>query len=241
MRKLVVAGVTGALLVSGGAVALAQGTWPSVTVTPKVSPTKAGTKQHPRGVKLTTVFHWQTLGAASQPIVTTFRILFPKGSLYNGGSYPTCSQHTLSLDGPSGCKKAAIMGHGTGTAYADTTVTHPTITVVNGGASKLYFYTVLNNPARVQQPVVGHITRMSGKYAYALSVTIPQDLRIVAGVPIELTYLKVVAGGAGHGAWLATTGCSHGHWPFSVTTGYENPNSNATGSSSYSSSVACHN
>lgn len=132
------------------------------------------------------------------------------------------------------------MGHGTGTAYADTTVTHPTITVVNGGASKLYFYTVLNNPARVQEPVVGHITRMSGKYAYALSVTIPNNLRIVAGVPIELTYLKVVAGGAGHGTWLATTGCSHGHWPFSVTTGYENPNNNATGSSSYSSSVACH-
>jgi hypothetical protein len=238
MRKLTVAGVAAALLLSGGAVALAQQTWPSVSVTPTVSPNKAGTPSHPKGVKLTTAFSWQSLGAANQPIVTTFYLLFPKGSQYNGGHFPTCSVRTLDVSGPSGCKAASIMGHGSGTAYADTTVTHPTITVVNGGAKTLYFYTVLNNPARVQQPVIGHITKMSGKWSYSLSVTIPQDLRIVAGVPIELTSLKVSVGG--HGTFLATTACPGGHWPFMVTTGYVDPNTGATGSSSFSDSVACH-
>ena len=108
--------------------------------------------------------------------------------------------------------------------------------MVNGGATKVYFYTVLNNPARVQEPVIGHITRKSGKWAYELNVTVPQNLRIVAGVPIELTYLNV---SAGKGHWLDTTGCDHGKWPFSVTTTYENPNTDAQGASSYAASVKC--
>lgn len=245
MRKLAVLGLTGLVTVAVTAVALAQtsGTFPSVTVRATVSPKKAGTPRHPQGVRLTTLFNWQTLGAANQPIVTQFHVLFPKGSLYNGAHTPTCSVSTLNRSGPSGCSKASIMGSGTGTAYADTTLTHPAITVVNGGASVVYFYTVLNNPARVQEPVVGHISRMSGRWAYSLSVTVPQNLRIVAGVPIELTSLSV---NAGKGSWLETTGCGPGgHWPYQVTTDYENPNlapgaPGATGSATANSSTPCH-
>jgi hypothetical protein len=239
MRKLAVAGLTGLIAVAVASVALAQasGTWPSVTVNPTVTPSRAGTPRHPQAVKLTTVFHWETLGAASQPIVTNFNILFPKGSLYNGAHTPTCSIGILNHRGPSGCPTASIMGRGSGTAYADTTLTHPAITVVNGGASIVYFYTVLNNPARVQEPVVGHISRAGGKWAYSLSVTVPNNLRIVAGVPIELTSLGVTAG---KGNWLETTSCGPGgHWPFSVVTTYENPNTGATGSGGYSASVPC--
>jgi hypothetical protein len=239
MRRIAVVGVVGALLACGAAVAFAQTTWPNVTVTPNISPKTAGTRSHPQGVKLVTTFHWAELGSASQPIVTNFYLLFPKGSLYRGAHYPTCSVATLDYSGPSGCKRASIMGSGSGTAYADTTITHPQITVVNGGANTIYFYTVLNNPARVQEPVVGHLTKMSGRWAYSLAVTVPQNLRIVAGVPIELTSLSVTAGGPGHGTWLATTGCPGGKWPFSVTTGYENPNTNATGSANYAASVSC--
>jgi hypothetical protein len=66
----------------------------------------------------------------------------------------------------------------------------------------VYFYTVLNNPARVQEPVIGHITRLTGDFIYHLSVTIPRNLQIVAGVPIKLTYLHI---SAGRGTWLSTT------------------------------------
>jgi hypothetical protein len=226
----------GVLGSAGATAALAQGTWPSVTVRPTVTPNKAGTPAHPQAVKLTTVFHWQTLGSASQPIVTNFLVLFPKGSLYNGGSTTKCSLAAVS-QGPQACPKASIMGSGTGDAYADTVITHPQITVVNGGAGTVYFYTVLNNPARVQEPVIGHISRTGGKWAYRLSVTVPDNLRIVAGVPIELTSLSV---NAGKGSWLETTSCSHGQWQFSVTTGYENPNTGETGQASFSASYACH-
>lgn len=167
----------------------------------------AGSPRHPQGLKLTASFSWLGLSAASQPILTRIDMGFPRGSVYNGARYPTCSAATLDRAGPSGCPKRSIMGHGSGVAFADTTITRPTITVVNGGASTVYFYTVLNNPARVQEPVVGHITRTPGHFTYHLSVAIPQNLQVVAGVPIELTNLTI---SAGRGTWLATTAAPAG-------------------------------
>ena len=66
----------------------------------------------------------------------------------------------------------------------------------------MYIYTVLNNPARVQVPVIGQITRLRGRFAYHLSATIPPRLLVVAGVPIRFTALQI---SAGRGTWLATT------------------------------------
>ena len=76
-----------------------------------------------------------------------------------------------------------------------------------GAPTRSTSHTVLNNPARVQQPVIGHITRLSGQFTYHLSATIPEDLRIVAGVPIKLTWLSVTAR---RGDWLATTNAPGG-------------------------------
>lgn len=234
MRKFAAAAVCVAAL-AGAAAAVGATTWPSVKVTPTVNPSKAGTPKHPQGVKLTTAINWQKLGALKQPIVTKFLIWFPKGSLYQGGKFASCSKSKIAK-GPSACPKSSIMGSGSGTAYASTTTTHPKITVVNGGAKTIYFYTVLNNPARVRKAVVGTVSKSSGKYAYELSAPVPKELQVVAGTPIELTNLKVTAG---KGAWLATTACPGGHWPFKVTTDFVANNSNKTGSSSTSSSVKC--
>jgi len=232
MRKIGVAVVAGLLAVVGATAAIAAVTAPKVTVDAQISPNKAGTSKHPQGEQLNVNIKWQSLGAADQPIVQKFDILFPKGSLYNGGKYPSCSYQRLNAAGPAACPKASIMGKGTGNAYADTVITHPKITVVNGGKSRVYFYTVLNNPARVQAPVVGQISRIGGKYAYKLHVTVPQVLQVVAGVPIELTSLTVKAGKE---SWLATTACPGGHWPFSVTTSYD-----SGGSASFTDSIKCH-
>jgi hypothetical protein len=236
MRKLAVGVPAGLAALAVAVPALAAGTWPKVTVRPTVSPNSAGTVAHPKAVRLGVRFNWATLGAASQPIVTTFKVYFPKGSLYNGGRTKTCSYSLLASRGPTKCPAASIVGSGTGVAYAGTARTHPRITVVNGGATKVYFYTVLTNPARVQEPIVGHIYRQHGRWAYELSATVPNNLRIVAGTPVELTELTV---NAGKGNWLETTGCSGHRWPFSVTTEFLNPNTGSRGSSSDNSSIAC--
>jgi hypothetical protein len=232
-RKRILAPLGGVLAVTGAAAALAAVTSPNVTVQAQISPNKAGTVKHPQGEKLKVQIKWQSLGSANQPIVQKFDILFPRGAVFNGAKYPTCSLSKLNNIGPSICPKGSIMGSGTGNAYADTVITHPKITVVNGGAKRVYFYTVLNNPARVQLPVIGKLSYMgTGKYAYRLLVSVPPELQVVAGVPIELTSLTV---NAGDKTWLATSSCGPGgHWPFSVTTSY-----NTGGSAKFNDSIPC--
>jgi hypothetical protein len=208
MRKIALAGIAG--IVIGAMVSEAA----AGTLT-------AGSPAHPQGVRLTTSFGWQGYSPADRPMVTRIDLWFPRGSVYNGARYPMCSVHKLNAFGPSACPKGSIMGSGTGTAFADTTISRPTITVVNGGANVVYLYTVLNNPARVQEAVIGHITRLSGMFAYHLSATIPQDLQVVAGVPIKLSYLTITAG---RGTWLALTSPPAG---IKVVTTYDTGASNS--------------
>jgi hypothetical protein len=92
----------------------------------------------------------------------------------------------MSRSGISGCPKGSIMGKGSAVAFADTVLTYPKITVDNGDRSTVYLWTVMTNPARVQAPVVGKITKAGGKWAYKLELTVPRALQIVAGVPIAL-------------------------------------------------------
>jgi hypothetical protein len=235
MRKFLILAV-GALALIVVAVAVAQNPNTIVSSTTTVSPNKAGTKKKPQGVKLIYKATYTTSADVEHPIITGGSVLFPKGALYNGGKYPKCSESTLSHGGPSKCPPHSIMGSGTGKALADNVVTIPKITVINGGATKVWFWTVLQNPARVQAAVPGTITKMSGKWAYKLTFKVPTSLQIVAGIPITLDNLKVTAGGKSYAKdWLATTSCpASKKWPyqstFDLSTG---------GSINYDGTVAC--
>lgn len=201
-----------------------------------VSPSKAGTKRKPAGVKLTFSAHWQTDGDVDKPVVQTADVLFPKGSLYNGAKYPKCSQETMERGSVSECPAKSIMGTGSGTAYADDVLTTPKITVVNGGGNKVFLFTVLTNPARVAKPVPGTITKQSGQWAYKLHLVVPQSLQLVAGVPIALRDIKITAGGKAWAKdWLATTSCPASHkWAFQLTTAFDNG-----GAADYAGSTPC--
>jgi hypothetical protein len=235
MRKFLIPAV-GLLVLVAVAVAVAQSPPTTVTSTTTVSPNKAGTKKKPQGVKLIYKATYTTPGDVEHPIIKGGSVLFPKGALYNGGKYPKCSQATLSHGGPSACPPHSIMGTGSGVADADTVKTIPRITVINGGANKVWFWTVLQNPARVQAAVPGTITKMSGKWAYKLTFTVPASLQIVAGIPITLNSLSVTAGGKSYAKdWLATTSCpASKKWPyestFDLSTG---------GTINYDGTVAC--
>jgi hypothetical protein len=192
----------------------------SLTVDAKVSPNKAGTKKKPQGVKLTFTAKWTTAGDVEHPIIQGGDVYIPKGGKYNGAKYPSCSAATLGRGGPSKCPPKSIMGKGSGDALADDVHTTPKVTVINGGGSKIFFWTVLQNPARVQAAVPATITKQSGKWAYKVHFEIPKSLQIVAGVPITLNTLKVEAGGKSWAKdWLSTTSCpATKKWPFQTTT-----------------------
>ena len=205
MRRLATLVVAAAVLAGGAALARAPGTTPiTMTVDATVSPNKAGTKRHPQGVKLGVTAKFDIPEAYDPPLVDRVTVLFPKGGLYNGAKYPKCSETRLARRGVSGCPKGSIMGKASGKAMADDVPTYPKVTIVNGGARRVYFYTVMTNPARVQVPVVAKVTKLSGKWSYKVEADIPKALQIVAGIPIVLHELK---GSAGKGDWLATTSC----------------------------------
>lgn len=196
MRKIAATGVAAITLAIGAAVALAS----SAT-------SRAPAPLKPGGVRLSTTFGWGGLSRASEPIVTGFGLRFPVGSRYNGARYPRCSANRIDSGGPAACPKGSIMGRGSGIAYAAQTITRPKITVVNGGAKQVLFYVVMNNPARVRKAIIGHIARASGRFVYHLTAVIPKELRVVAGVPIKLTSLKITAG---RGKWLAISSAPAG-------------------------------
>jgi hypothetical protein len=181
-----------------------------------VTPNKAGTPRHPRGVKVDVTSTISIPDDYDPPLVQTIDVWFPKGGVYHGGRFPACAQSVIARRGVAGCPKGSIMGHGTAKARADTVFTYPKITVVNGGQSKVYFYTVLQVPARVQAPVIATITPLPGnpRWSYRAHATIPRSLQIVAGIPLRFDRLHVTAG---RRDWLATTGCPRDHrWRYHV-------------------------
>jgi hypothetical protein len=237
MRKFLIPAMGALALVAVEVVpSIAQDSPTTVTSTTIVSPSKAGTKKKPQGVKLTYKATYTTAGDVEHPIITGGTVLIPKGGLYNGGKYPKCSAATLSHGGPSGCPPHSIMGKGTGDAHADTVITHPAITVVNGGAKNIWFWTVLQNPARVQAIVPATIAKQSGKWAYKVTFKVPTSLQIVAGIPITLDSLNVTLGGKSWAKdWLATTSCpASKKWPYQSSFDLS-----SGGSIDYTGSVAC--
>ena len=206
MGRIASLAVAVAVLAGGAAIAVAQGTSPiTMTVDARVTPNKAGTKQRPQGVKLAVTAKFDIPEAYDPPLVDRVTVLFPKGGLYNGAKFPKCSETVLARRGVSACPKGSIMGKGSGKAMADDVPTYPKITIVNGGARRVYFYTVMTNPARVQAPVVAKVTKLgSGPWSYRVEADIPRSLQIVAGIPIVLHELTL---SGGKEDWIATTSC----------------------------------
>jgi len=199
------------------ACALAQSSVPiTVSVDAKVIPNKAGTPRHPQGVVVDVTALIHIPNDYDPPLVDSVDVWFPKGGRYNGAKFPSCSESTLARRGLGGCPRGSIMGHGTATATADTVPTTPQITVVNGGATRVFFYTVLNNPARVQAPIVGVISKSGGPWSYHLHATVPKTLQVVAGIPIRVSKFHIRAG---RGDWIATTSCPRDHrWRYHSVT-----------------------
>jgi len=215
----VVLGLTAAGVVPAGAQRFAHASdsvssVPPITVAvhPRVIPDRAGTPAHPQGIHLDVRLNFRIPTGYNPPLVSRIRVWFPRGGLFEGGSYPACSKRVLIAYGPTHCPPGSIMGRGTGLAMAARTPTHPTITIVGGGAHRVWFYTVMTNPARVQEPLPGTVTKLHGRWSYELSVPIPRNLQIIAGIPIVLHSLEI---SAGRGTWMATTGCPHDRrWPW---------------------------
>jgi hypothetical protein len=208
----------------------------------KVVPKKAGTKKKPQGVKLISKVKIENLDSTREaPIVTGADIFLPKTGAWNGGKYATCSLAVLNRKGPSGCPKESLIGKGNGVAWADTVDAAPDVVIVNGGAKKIYGYTTLYRPTLVKEPVIVKINKLSGsKWGYKVSFRVPENLQIVAGVPIRLESLNVTVGGTKKAKnIITTTGCKNGKHAFEVKTYYWFDLLNERPTQTTKSSAAC--
>jgi hypothetical protein len=180
-----------------------------VTAVVKVTPNKAGTPAHPQGVKVDVRAKIDIPYDYDPPLVQSVTIWIGPGGVYNGAKFPTCNFNALKRSGPRVCPPRSIMGHATVAASADGVKTYPKITIVNGGASKFYFYGVLTYPARLRDALPVTVTKLtSGPWKYRWHFTIPRRLQIVAGVPLRAEAFHAVLG---REDWLASTSCPRDH------------------------------
>jgi hypothetical protein len=215
-RRLRILLLVGVVAVLGGvaAVALAQDFVPiKISAIVKVTPNKAGTPAHPQGVVVEVTGTVDIPMDYDPPLAKTVDVWISRGGVYNGAKFPTCSQSAMEDRGLRACPKGSIMGFGSARALADTVVTNPKITVVNGGASKMFLFTVLVNPARVAKPIPVDVIKLSsGRWGYKLHAVIPRTLQIVAGIPLRLQHFHLRAG---RGDWITTTACPAGNrWSY---------------------------
>lgn len=240
MRKFLIPTAAAAVLAVGTvevATTLAQDSGPtSIKVEAKATPNNGGTKKKPQGHRVTAKVTVTTSGDVEHPIVESGEIYFPKGGKYQGEKYTKCSSSTLSRGGPSACPAKSKIGKGSGSASADTVEAGPQVQIFNGGKNLTLAYVTLQRPARVRATIAAKLTPMSGQWSYKLHFDVPQTLQVVAGIPVTLNNLTLIAGYTKAAKdIIATTSCGAGNkWPFKVDLHL------STGATTtYTSSVAC--
>jgi hypothetical protein len=240
MRKFLIPTTAAAVLAVGVvevATTIAQDSGPtSITVKASATPNNGGTKAKPQGHKVTAKITVTTTGDVDHPIVESGTIYFPKGGKYQGEKYTKCAQATLSRGGPDACPSKSQIGRGFGSASADTVEAGPKVKIFNGGKNLTLAYVTLQRPARVRAVIPAKLIPQSGQWSYKLNFTVPETLRVVAGIPITLNNLTLIAGyTAAAKDIIATTSCGAGNkWPFQVDL-HLSTNQTVT----YTDSVAC--
>jgi hypothetical protein len=189
LGKLTIFSVTAAVALAVTAATPSSGQEPGMTMTSELRmiPKKAGTKAHPRGVRI-----FGSLGFAgheddTRPVIAGGRVLLPRGIVYNGGRYPRCRKRTLRREGRAGCPERSIVGANRG-ARADVSPVYPEpdITFVNGGARLIWAYVVYYHPTLIKEPVPIHVRKLrTRRWGYELSFTWPRILQLAVGVPIK--------------------------------------------------------
>jgi hypothetical protein len=199
------------------AVALGQDVGPQIPAVVTVTPNKAGTPSHPRGIEIGARGTIERPADSAPSVVRSFDVWWPKGWRYNGAKHPACTEATLSKKGPGGCPPESIVGRGDfghrDPGDGDTTFMRRPLTVINGGATRMNLWVVLQNPARVQAAVTTTITKVSSsRWSYRLHADIPGSLQVVSGIPITLDFYRVKLG---RSDWIATTNCPRDRrWPY---------------------------
>ncbi len=221
--------------------ATAQDHLPDIELSAKAwaTPSKAGTKRHPRGVKLQAIANVDSEPGYEPPIVTGVDILMGKGLTWNADDYVKCPKAALDREGPDGCPPKSIMGSAKARARADTIMATADVVFVNAGWKRTFAYTTLYRPALVQETIVVNRTRKSGRWSHQESFQVPKVLQVVAGVPIQVTEARLTIGGKPWApGYIVSTSCPKGGWKYRATAHYLF-STGATGQDTIDGTIPC--
>lgn len=149
------------------------------------------------------------------PIAETAQLTLPAGIAWRGADAPACDAKTLER-GVDACPAGAVVGHGEAIGLADTARTVGRITVVNGGADRVYLVTVVRHPAFVDTVVPGTIARTGG--GLRLAFRFPPELQTIAGVPVGLQQLRLTVPA---GPALAVADCPATGWRYAARVDFD--------------------
>lgn len=196
MRKSLIAALTAFTALALAAVAIAQNPPPSVDVTAKVSPSKAGTKKRPKSERVDLLIQ---NSRESKTSASKIEIRFPKSLKLSTKGLKTCSISKLNGQGKTACPKASKAGVGTADALLNASSDNPAplnfnVTAFVAGKNKLAFYLEQQGTdSGVQQALPAKITRFRGNKTYGqkLTIAIPENLQQPApGVYSSLIEIK---------------------------------------------------
>jgi hypothetical protein len=210
LRKSLVAALAAPTALAMATVAFAQNPAPTVDVTAKVTPTKAGTKKKPKSERVDLVIQ---NSEESKTSASKIEIAFPKSLKLSTKGLKTCSVATLDGQGKAACPKSAKAGVGTALANVNPASPNPAqlkfnVTTYVAGKNKLAFYLEeQGNPDGVQQALPATIAKKGS--GQKLTINIPANLQQPApGVYSALVEIRNSLGlKSGKNALVKSIGC----------------------------------
>lgn len=186
----------------------------------KVTPSISGTSKRPQGVKLTIGYDLTTTDGEVHPIVTGFEVWHGPGLAFDqGGPYAACSRTVLGRLGPDGYPPGSILGRGPAYGIEPPDLeAAPKFVVLNGRGRRLLAYMTLQRPARVRAVVPSVPTHNPRSiWPHRTAWTLPQSMRVVAGIPITINHFKYTYGYTKAARlYVSTTSCPKGGWKWRI-------------------------
>ena len=187
MRKTLIAALTALTALAVAAVAYAQQPAPTLDVTAKIAPSKAGTKTKPKSERLdlTIVNSKDSETSASQ-----IEIRIPKTLVLSTKGLKTCSVSKLNSQGKASCPTGSLAGTGTANAVLNPHSDNPgplvfNVTTFVAGKNQLAFFLEQQNDdgsineSGVAQALPAKISSITGNKVFGqkLVIKIPANLQ----------------------------------------------------------------
>jgi hypothetical protein len=171
---------------------------PVVGLSAVISPHKGAIKPHTSlTLKIKTSF--KSVPAGGNFVLQSLDYLFPKGAAANGRLFPSCSAAKLAAAHGllRTCPKGSKIGSGvaTGTAVALGITSSGKLTLFNGPGGKSITMNIdIEQPALINATFSSPLVKSHGRYAYKLSVTVPDSLKTILGGDIVVSKIDVTTG-----------------------------------------------